>query len=107
MINNYTLGERDTIFKATRDSVRALTDQLTRGVAQPPLTLQLLQELVHAGLEAPGFSETQRAQIIDAAGGLVGIPVYVTPIAGIWPFEVLQRKDDVSEELVQVSTTLL
>jgi len=97
----YTLADRDLLFWATEQQIKALISQLRRGGA-PGLTNQLLAELVYAGLNAPGFSESQRA-ILVAAAEWAGACIRISPLAVFWPFEVLGRKGGVEEDIVEVS----
>lgn len=98
----YTLSERNRIFKTTVDQVSALVEHLKRHGSTAPLDLSLLHELLHAGLKCDGFSERQRAQLIDASEGLVTVKVYVTPLAVEWPFEALASKEVHSHDMLQV-----
>lgn len=93
------------IFTATLKLVRALVPQIDPNAhpyASGPFTIALITEFVHVALSTPGFSERQRAEIIDAASGLILPPVYVTQLAPEWPFEVLRKKDEASEKLLEV-----
>jgi len=64
----------------------------------------LLQDLLLAGLNASGFSESQRWDLVGAAKW-AGEKIRVSPLARWWPFEVLGRKMGVEEDVVEVSLT--
>jgi len=101
-----TLNERNLIFNATVKLIRALVPQIhpvTHPGVPGVLTVALLTELALVALSAPGFSESQRAQIIDALSGIIGPPLFIPLLAPEWPFEILRKKDDVSMELLEVS----
>lgn len=76
---------------------------LRRG-GQPKLSTNLLWELMIAGLNAPGFSERQRWELIQAAE-YQGPNVGLSPLAEWWPWEALGRKAYVPEDLVDVRFT--
>ncbi|KAI9721267.1 MAG: hypothetical protein M1812_002429 [Candelaria pacifica] len=100
-VESYTLADRDLIFRATEQLVRALIVQLRReGTASPQINEQLLIELVYAGLNAPGFSEGQRARLVRSADW-VGGRIRISPLASVWPFEVLGRKADIDEDVIE------
>ena len=101
----YTLADRDLLVWATEQQIKALLCQLKRGGA-PGLTVELLTELVYAGLNAPGFSEPQKARLV-AAAERVGMGIRLSPLAAFWPFEVLGRKEGVEEDVVEVSISIL
>jgi len=62
-------------------------NHIQRHFAEHVLHETLLDDLLHAGLECPSFSESQRAQLVSAAAGLVKPRTYVPPVAADWPFE--------------------
>lgn len=66
------------------------------------LTHALLQDLLLAGLNASGFSESQRWDLVQAAEW-AGEKIHISPIARWWPFEVLGRKMWAEEDVVEVS----
>lgn len=70
------------------------------------LSTDLLWELMIAGLNAPGFSERQRWELIQAAE-YQGPHIGLSPLAEWWPWEVLGRKAYVPEDLVEVSVPLI
>ncbi len=76
------------------------------GTGNPQINEQLLTELVYAGLNAAGFSEMQRAQLVRSADG-VGSRIRISPLASVWPFEVLGRKADTDEDVIEVSKYLI
>ncbi len=69
------------------------------------LTHALLQDLLLAGLNASGFSESQRWDLVQAAEW-AGEKIRISPLARWWPFEVLGRKMGVEEDVVEVSLAL-
>lgn len=75
----FTVQERDLLFDTTLSLVCTLANNLRRPDCHKLLTPTLLQELVHAGLDAPGFSESQRARVLAAAGGPNTIPNAAPP----------------------------
>lgn len=97
----YTLADRDLLFWATEQQIKMLVIQIKRGGA-PGLTSQLLVELVYSGLNAPGFSESQRAALL-AAAEWAGTGIRLSPLAAFWPFKVLGRKTGIGEDVVEVS----
>jgi len=108
MVHDITLNERDLIFNATVRLIRALVAQVNsvaHSYTPGPINIALLTELVHVGLATPGFSEPQRVLLIDATSGVIHPPVFVSPLAAaFWPFEVLRKKDEASEKLLEVSS---
>ncbi|KAI9701230.1 MAG: hypothetical protein M1836_001899 [Candelina mexicana] len=101
VVESYTLADRNLLFRATEQLVRALVGQLMRGGnTSPQMNEQLLTELVYAGLNAPGFSEGQRAQLVGSADW-VGGRIRISPLASVWPFEVLGRKPDIDEDVIE------
>lgn len=103
----YTIGERFLVF----DTAHRMLSQLCReifGGREPSssLTSQLLQELLTAGLKCSGFSESQKAELIDATEYRVKVEVYVPGIARIWPFEALCFRPGASEQLLAVDIIL-
>ena len=64
---------------------------------------QLLRDVVMAGLNAYGFSDKQRWQILEASASILGRQVFrMSPIARGWPFETLGRKCGYEEDVVEV-----
>ena len=66
----------------------------------------LLEELLLAGLNAPGFSERQRWELVTLADW-AGDKIQMSPLCRIWPFEVLGRRAGVAEDVVEVSLSLI
>jgi len=117
-----TLGTRNAIFEAVLGQIRVLISILRRTTSYTilgcpsntqtshwsatygatGLTQALLQDLLLAGLNASGFSESQRWHLVGAAEW-VGEKIRVSPLARWWPFEVLGRKVEVEEDVVEVS----
>lgn len=95
------MADRDLLFGATEQQIRALVTQLKRGGA-PGLKLELLADLVYAGLNASGFSEVQRVKLVVAAESVVQ-GIRISPLAASWPFEALSRRAGVQEDVVEVS----
>lgn len=75
---------------------------MRRGSASPHINEQLLQELVYAGLNAPGFSEAQRVVLLEAAGGPRMVPASLPPWASYWPFEVLGPRIGFGGDVIEV-----
>lgn len=100
-MEHYTIAARNQIFAATRDQLKHLRTSLRRGV-HPNLALNLVLELMTAGLNASGFSERQRWELIQAAD-YTGPEIRLSPLAEWWPWEALGRKPNVPEDLVEVS----
>lgn len=99
----YTVQDRNKIFEATIRQIELLVNRYHHKGFEHVFNAKLMSSLVDAGLRAPGFSEQQRAQIIDATQGLVAINTFVTPLAVWWPFQTLRCRDYVSQERVDVS----
>jgi len=119
-----TLGTRDALFEAVLGQIRVLVSILRRTASYTilgyPSTTQtshwsatygatglnhaLLQDLLLAGLNASGFSESQRWDLVGAAEW-AGEKIRVSPLARWWPFEVLGRKLGVEEDVLEVSLT--
>ncbi|KAI9817541.1 MAG: hypothetical protein M1827_001152 [Pycnora praestabilis] len=102
----YTLSDRDLLFWATEQLVRILVANSRRGRSPINVGGQLLLELVYAGLNAPGFTESQRAVLVAAAES-AGRGIRLSPLATSWPFEVLGRKKDVEEDVMEFYAALL
>lgn len=66
------------------------------------LTHALLEELLLAGLNAAGFSERQRWELVTLAEW-AGDKVRISPLSRVWPFECVGRKAGVEEDVVEVS----
>ena len=101
-MHSYTLGDRDRLFNATLRQVEALVNRLGNGQKDDGIDNNLLEELIYAGLNATGFSEQQRAELIYA-GREVGRKMKVSVFGRWWPFEALNRKDNVPDDVVDVS----
>lgn len=98
----YTLGERNRIFKCVLDQITALTSVIHSRGPDGFLTIGLLQELVTMGLKCAGFSDRQRASLIDASQGIVKVEAFVTPFAKEWVGEVISIKQSASHDMVAV-----
>jgi hypothetical protein len=61
------------------------------------LSQQLLLSYLFAGLNCRGFGERQRG-LIHFRGGRHAIPIQVLQIHGYWPFDVISKKRDVTDE---------
>lgn len=103
----YSIAERDRVFNAARDLTAELAGYVRNNAPHTSLTSRLLEELLVVGLDCPGFAENQRAELVDASTFFVGVPRFVSSFAKAWPFEILRRRTDVSEELVKVCCFLL
>lgn len=103
-VNDYTLGQRNHIYSATCDLLRHLAASIKRGDV-PNLNEGILFELMNAGLNAPGFSEKQRWQLIQAAG-FTGNEIRISPLAKWWPWEALGRKVKAEEDVIEVRGSL-
>jgi hypothetical protein len=117
-----TLGTRNALFEAVLGQIRVLVSILRRTTSYTilgyPSATQtshwsatygatglnhaLLQDLLLAGLNASGFSESQRWDLVGAAEW-AGEKIKVSPLARWWPFEVLGRKLGVEEDVLEVS----
>lgn len=60
---------------------------------------------MYAGLNALGFSDSQRAKLVAAAEPVVQ-GIRISPLAAFWPFEVLSRREGIQEDVVEVSLGL-
>lgn len=112
-IDNVTLGDRLLLYNAVRSQIRALATCIRRNASPMMLTPILLQELVVTTLSCPGFSEQQKAYIVEdlhASGfghmskgqGLIGTLGGTLRYSSVWPFEVLGKKPEASEALLEV-----
>ena len=99
-VEHYTVATRNQIFTATRDQVKTLVANLKRG-GGPNLSQSLLTELMLAGLNASGFSENQRWELVQAAE-YVGGEVKLSPLMKWWPWETLGRKAGSEEDVIEV-----
>ena len=72
----------------------------------PVLTEALLHDLLMAALNAPGFSEKQRWELFEISG-YARSRFRVSPLLQYWPFEVLGRKPNMEEDVVEVTSHLL
>ena len=72
----------------------------------PVLTEVLLHDLLMAALNAPGFSEKQRWELFEISG-YARSHFRVSPLLQYWPFEVLGRKPNMEEDVVEVTSNLL
>ena len=112
-----TLQTRNSLFLALRDQLRVLVSILKKstssgyssagphsiaGYGHPALTHSLLDDLLLAGLNAPGISEKQKWELVITAEW-AGMKVRISPLAGWWPFEVVGRRQGFEEEVVEVS----
>ncbi|KAL8859868.1 MAG: hypothetical protein Q9178_003701 [Gyalolechia marmorata] len=98
-VDRYTIKTRDELFRATLSLVNILTNQLNRAneAYLPHISETLLIDLLYAGLNVPAFSEQQRWHLRQA-GLAVGAKVRMSPLAEVWPFEVLGRKVGIDED---------
>ena len=103
--DTYNIGQRNQIFAAANDLIRILLNHIHRRT-DPYLHQTILEELLYAGLNATGFSDNQRWQLCKTAEQ-VGRAIRLSPLAKDWPFEVLSRKLDVPEDLMNYYVDLL
>ena len=111
-VENYTLGERDRIHHTTIALIKALQSHRFRHNPTNPqqLTPQLYQELVFAGLNCPGFSESQKCAILKVAynpfDGASGRETWwgMSNFAPKWVFQTIGRKEGVGEDMLHVSS---
>lgn len=96
----YTLATREQIFDSTREMLTHLVFFLKRG-GLPNLDHELLLALMITGLNAQGFSEKQRWELIQAAE-YTGHDIRISPLSQWWPWEVLRRKAGTEEDVVKV-----
>ena len=69
-------------------------------------TEALLHDLLMAALNAPAFSEKQRWELFEISG-YARSRFRVSPLLQYWPFEVLGRKANVEEDVVEVMSCLI
>ena len=94
----YTVGTRNYIFTACRDLLRVLLRNVDLR-HNPDLNDDLLEELLYTCLNCPGFSERQRFELTRCSG-VIGLAVRISPLAKDWPFNVLGRRPDIPEDLM-------
>lgn len=99
-VEYYTVATRNQIFIAARDQIKTLVASLKRGGA-PNISQSLLTELMLAGLNASGFSEKQRWELVQAAE-YVGGEVKLSPLMKWWPWETMGRKIGCEEDVIKV-----
>ena len=102
-VDRYTLKTRDELFKSTMSLVNILMNELNKAneMYRPNISETLLIDLLYAALNVPAFSEQQRWRLRKAAS-TTGAKVRMSPLAEVWPFEVLGRKVGIDEDVVQV-----
>lgn len=81
--------------------IKHLVTSLKRG-GVPNLDYNLLLEVMITGLNAPGFGEKQRWELIQAAEYL-GQEIRISPLAQWWPWQVLGRRAGIDEDVVKVN----
>ena len=110
-VQHVTLKERYWLFLATADLITALVNSIRNGKVPDQITRRLMQELVLAALTT-GFSVEQKNCICqgvifygfgDLLHGTPFIPFGM--LSKCWKFEVLDRKVEVSLEVLQVRYT--
>ena len=67
----------------------------------PNITEDLLKDLLSAALNAAGFSERQRWELSEATD-YARHQFRISPLSQWWPFEVLGRKPQMDEDVVEV-----
>lgn len=95
---------RNQLFIAACDQVHYLMIAVRYG-SHPKLNIDLLSELLSAGLNAPGFSERQRWELCQAAE-LNGPDFGVSPLSEWWPWEALGRKANIADDFIEVKVLL-
>lgn len=85
--------------------LKHLVSFLRRG-GLPNVDYNLLLELMITGLNANGFSESQRWELVKAAE-YTGQEVRISPLAQWWPWEALNRKAGTEEDVVKVNIASL
>lgn len=80
--------------------LRQLVFFLKRG-GLPNVDYNLLLEYMITGLNATGFSERQRWELVQAAE-YSGQDVRISPLAQWWPWEALRRRAGTEEDVVKV-----
>ncbi|KAL8755272.1 MAG: hypothetical protein Q9199_003761 [Rusavskia elegans] len=107
-VDRYTIKTRDELFKSTLSLVNILMNELNRAneAYMPHISETLLTDLLYAALNVPAFSEQQRWHLRKAASA-VGARVRMSPLAEVWPFEVLGRKVGIDEDVVQKYAQIL
>ena len=96
----YTLGTREQVFNTARDMLRHLVYFLRRG-GLSNVNHNLLFEYMITGLNAPGFSERQRWELVQVAEH-TGQSIRISPLSQWWPWEALGRRPGIEEDVVQV-----
>ncbi|KAL8992584.1 MAG: hypothetical protein Q9169_006987 [Polycauliona sp. 2 TL-2023] len=107
-IDRYTIKTRDELFRSTLSLINILMNELNKAneMYRPNISETLLTELLYAALNVPAFSEQQRWQLRNAASA-TGAKVRMSPLAEVWPFEVLGRKAGIDEDVVQKYAQIL
>ncbi|KAL8839443.1 MAG: hypothetical protein Q9176_004439 [Flavoplaca citrina] len=101
-VDRYTIKTRDELFKSTLSLINILMNELNKAneMYRPNISETLLIDLLYAALNVPAFSEQQRWRLRKAAS-TTGAKVRMSPLAEVWPFEVLGRKVSIDEDVVQ------
>ena len=102
--NLYTIHTRDELCSATYLMLQALVHQLQSGGFPHQLNDALLQDLLYAGLNAPGFSESQKWKLAIAAG-YAGNEVRMSQQCENWPYHTIGRKANWDEDVIRVSVS--
>ncbi|KAL8670198.1 MAG: hypothetical protein Q9168_005254 [Polycauliona sp. 1 TL-2023] len=107
-VDRYTIKTRDELFRSTLSLINILMNELNKAneMYRPNISETLLTELLYAALNVPAFSEQQRWQLRKAASA-TGAKVRLSPLAEVWPFEVLGRKVGIDEDVVQKYAQIL
>lgn len=101
----YTLTHRDQLYDALLKMIKVLMFNLGPGGPQT-LPGNLLEQLVHAGVRAPGFSERQKWGLMMFSG-FNPDQFNISPQSRTWPFQTLGRKADAEEDTLKVGHHLL
>ena len=113
-VAHYTMATRTHIFQTTRQMLHILTINVHKPynsdwsghTGWPLLTEALLHDLLMAAVNALGFSEKQRWELFEISG-YARSRFRVSPLLQYWPFEVLGRKPNVEEDVVEVMSPFL
>ncbi|KAI4111882.1 MAG: hypothetical protein LQ339_000341 [Xanthoria mediterranea] len=107
-VDRYTIKTRDEMFRSTLSLINILMNELSRAneAYTPHISETLLTDLLYAALNVPAFSEQQRWHLRKAASA-IGARVRMSPLAEVWPFEVLGRRVGIDEDVVQKYAQIL
>ncbi|MCJ1251974.1 hypothetical protein MMC30_009212 [Trapelia coarctata] len=110
-VQHYTIGDRDAIYEAVKKQLNTLASAIVKATSlraadprmpPPELTEDLLGDLLHAGLNTPGFSEQQKWRLWQGLIPFSQSIARMSPLSEIWPWLALSRKPGTEEALVFV-----